>query len=384
MKTDYLLEALSHPSCFAPAGNYFKVLRECGGVEWKHVPITLLRSGLNLANTPNRLYERLRWGRTVDRVRLQEPPIFILGHWRSGTTYLHNLLAKDRHLGFVTTLQAFYPAVTLQSLWLLPLLRRLPPQKRHGDNVLVGLEDPQEEEFALAILSPLSLYHFITFPRSSYRLFSEAVLFEGVPDTLKAEWQRAYLRILKTATLIAGGRRLVLKNPCNAARIPQLLELFPEAKFIHIYRNPCRVYYSTRHYFLSGLAQSQLQSVTPAELDEAVFHFYEGMMRKYWATKDLIPEGNLVEIRYEEFERDPLRSLAEIYEGLKLPGFDGAKEAFEGYIASQASYQQNRFSADPEELAAVTERLRFALDRLGYDAPEGIESGPRAVAGTAG
>ncbi len=384
MKTDRFLETVFHPSCYAPTSNFFRVLRRCGGVDPKYVPITLVRSGLNLANAPLRLYERLRWGRAVERVQLREPPIFILGHWRSGTTYLHNLLAQDRDLGFVTTMQAFYPAVTLQSRWLLPLLRRLPPQKRHGDNVLVGPEDPQEEEFCLAILSPLSLYHFTSFPRSSYRLFDEAVLFEGVPDALKAEWQRAYLRILKTATWIAGGRRLVLKNPCNTARIPQLLELFPEAKFIHIYRNPCRVYYSTRHFFSSGMALSQLQSVTRAELDEAVFHFYEGIMRKYWATKDLIPEGNLVEIRYEEFERDPLKSLRDIYECLNLPGFVRAEEAFSRYIASQASYEQNRFKADPKELAAVTERLRFALDRLGYDAPESIESGPRAVVGVAG
>ena len=36
-------------------------------------------------------------------------PLFILGHWRSGTTFLHNIFAQDKHFGYTTTYQTVFP-----------------------------------------------------------------------------------------------------------------------------------------------------------------------------------------------------------------------------------------------------------------------------------
>ncbi len=55
------------------------------------------------ANSVLNLAERAVFGRRVARVRLDHPPLFILGHWRSGTTLLHNLLARDPQFVAPTT-----------------------------------------------------------------------------------------------------------------------------------------------------------------------------------------------------------------------------------------------------------------------------------------
>jgi len=38
-----------------------------------------------------------------------EPPVFILGVWRSGTTHLHNLLTRDTRFGYANLYQALNP-----------------------------------------------------------------------------------------------------------------------------------------------------------------------------------------------------------------------------------------------------------------------------------
>ncbi|TFG37549.1 MAG: sulfotransferase, partial [Candidatus Aminicenantes bacterium] len=67
------------------------------------------------------------------------------------------------------------------------------------------------------------------------RIFDRYVMFEDVSPTVVEKWQAIYLRFLKKLTFSSGGKRLLLKNPANTARIRVLLELFPDAKFIHVY-----------------------------------------------------------------------------------------------------------------------------------------------------
>ena len=94
-----------------------------------------------------------------------EPPIFILGHWRSGTTLLHELLVQDPRHTFPNTYQCFDPCHFLLTE---RLVRRycnwLLPARRIMDNMPVGWERPQEDEFALALLGQPSPYLTIAFP----------------------------------------------------------------------------------------------------------------------------------------------------------------------------------------------------------------------------
>ena len=129
------------------------------------------------------------------------------------------------------------------------------------------LDAPQEEEIALGKVLPWSFYNQFLFPRRARQLFDKYVLFSGAAPNDIAEWKREYLRILKVASLHAGGKRLVLKNPVNTARLSLLYDMFNSAQFIHIHRDPYEVFSSTRNLHRKILAFSLFSAFpTPSSM----------------------------------------------------------------------------------------------------------------------
>lgn len=66
-------------------------------------------------SSPFRVFEGVYFNGRVTKTPIKESPIFIIGHWRSGTTYLHYLMSRDKNLACVSTFQALAPEVFLAS-----------------------------------------------------------------------------------------------------------------------------------------------------------------------------------------------------------------------------------------------------------------------------
>ena len=80
---------------------------------------------------------------------LEHDPVFILGHWRSGTTFVHNILAQDPRFGYTTTYQTVFPHYMMAMQWLFkPVMGWLMPSHRPTDNMARAADLQQEEEFA--------------------------------------------------------------------------------------------------------------------------------------------------------------------------------------------------------------------------------------------
>jgi hypothetical protein len=357
------------PLAFGSFRNWLRLLHDNGGIERAYLRRAAFVTLVSLATGPLRLYERRRYHDTIRRSPLPAPPIFVVGHWRSGTTHLHNLLCQDSRFGYVTTFQTLAPDLLfVGARTLMPLLRRMAPTTRAMDNVSLSLDGPQEEELAIAALSPYSFFHGWSFPRRARHYFERYALFQGISAAELARWQAVYDTVLRKATLAMGGRRLALKNPANTGRIPALLEMFPDARFIHIYRNPYAVFLSTRHFYERSIATFNFQRVTRDEIEANVLLFYRLMMRKYLDDRKLIPVGNLVEVRFEDLEADPLSELRRVYEHAALPGFAAVEGDFQAYCAAQRGYRKNRFEATDAAIGAVERHWRFALEEWGYSA----------------
>ncbi|MGC9308500.1 MAG: sulfotransferase family protein, partial [Thermoplasmatota archaeon] len=195
---------------------------------------------------PLNLLEKLRYDDAIRGMRLEEPPVFIVGHWRSGTTFLHNILSQDSQFAFPTTFQTVTPGLFLRFEKLVkPIVAASLPEKRPEDNVDLGPDLPQEEEYAMGNLSPYAFYNGWCFPRNM-SFYHRYVCMDDVPPGQVTEWKQMYHYFLQKVALAGGGRRLVVKNPANTARVKLLLEMYPEAKFVHIYRNPYHVYLSMK------------------------------------------------------------------------------------------------------------------------------------------
>ncbi len=316
--------------------------------------------------TPLHHLERWRVRKRVEEHDLAGPPIFIIGHWRSGTTHLHQLFSRDPQFGFVTLMQAAFPLDFLTSVGA-PLVAALLPPTRLVDQMPISIDSPWEEEMAMACFGPLSFFHAFFFPHEARRIYRSAVHFDDVAPERIARWWHDYLYFLKKVQCAQSRRRLVIKNPANSARVATLRERFPGAKFIHIHRHPEEVYASTMLLHRQARKAWALQDGDDARLRDTVLANYADLMRACFVqTKDL--SGNeLIEIRMSDLESQPLATLESIYRQLELPAFDGARPHFTSYLDKLGVFPKNRLSLEPGEREAVRAQLRHVFERWHYE-----------------
>src|SRR5262249_13020715 len=119
----------------------------------------------------------------------------------------------------------------------------LMPSRRPMDNMAFGWDRPQEDEFALCMMGAPSPYLSIAFPNRPL-LDQDAYNPETLRPRQRKRWKEALFSFLQRLTF-KDPRRLVLKSPTHTSRIKTLLELFPDARFVHIVRNPYVVFPST-------------------------------------------------------------------------------------------------------------------------------------------
>lgn len=237
------------------------------------------------------------------------------------------------------------------------------------DKVEVSIDAPAEEEWAIANIS-YSKRHVACFPRGAREYFLN--LDDRKKQIMIETWKKIYLRTCKKATYAFKGKRLVLKNPGNIRKIKTLLEMFPEAKFIHIYRNPYRVYASRKHSFETRSPKMRLQNRDEAE-SETILKAYQKVMQLLFDNQALIPEENFYEIKYEDFVGNELAELEKIYQQFNLPEFDKAKTHFQEYLDSQANYKTNKYSLDDETIAKIYDAWKFTIDKWQYSPPQQVK-----------
>ncbi|MFZ1575775.1 MAG: sulfotransferase [Chromatiaceae bacterium] len=367
------LGALGHPLALSPFRHWLGLLRSGGGVDPKYYGRAAFITAVSAIATTGRIRERYLVSRRLRDLHFREDPLFIVGHWRCGTTFLHNLFCQDRQFSYVTTLQSQAPKAFFANYWLLRrIMPAFMPNIRPMDNMPVDVDSPQEEEFCLSNACPHSFYLWLYFPRAMEDRFEKYVLFEGVSDEERAEWSREYIEMLKKASAHMEGKPLVLKNPCNTARIDQLRRLFPHAKFIHIYRNPYIVYRSTVRLWQKLQPLLALQHLDPETLDSLVLTRYRLMMERYFQQRELIPDESIAEVRYEDLVSQPLSELHRLYEHLHLDGWENAKPDIERYVNSLAGYRASQYRFTQDEIEKVERYCGLAIERFEYERPQTV------------
>lgn len=330
------------------------------------IPKMLFITGAIILSIPFQVWERIKYRRKLKAVQIKNP-VFIIGHPRSGTTFLHYLMSKDPAFGYCTTLQAMIPHLFLTcSDFFSRLLSKALPEKRPMDNMKMGAHLPKEEEFALAGYGPESIVTGYYFPKNFKWNFDRNVLFTGNPSGRK-RWKKNFAHFLAKLALVNPGKMLLLKSPANTARVDEILSLYPDAKFIHIYRNPYDVFQSHLHLFQKLLPMLAFHEVNDEQLEEIVFETYIRIYKKYFQSKPEIPEGNFVEVRYEDFVSDPVKELENIYNKINLKGFKIAKPFFEEETGASSDYSKNKFTLSKELAGKIERRLEFAFEAFGYN-----------------
>ena len=330
-----------------------------------------LLATITAASAFNSLAEPLseaRFRRLLRQPPATPPPLFIVGHWRSGTTLLHELLMLDPRFCCPSTYQCFAPGHFLLTESILTrLLAWMVPRKRPMDNVAAGWDRPQEDEFALANMGAPSPYRRMAFPATSS---AEPVALD-VTRLAPAEldrWQRTLRRFLARLA-VRDARRPVLKSPPHTARVGVLADMFPEAKFLHVVRDPFVVFPSTIRLWRSLDEVQGLQVDRGEALERYVFACFDEMYAAFERDRRNLAPDRLHEVRYEDLVADPVAVLEGAYTHLGLDGFVAARPAVEEQARAMKRYRTNTYQHDPRIVREVAVRWRSFIDRYGYDVP---------------
>jgi len=358
----------SHPLMGADPATLCGALVRNRGVSWKCALHALAFLGASLARSPITLLElAMMSGKAAE----MKTPLFIVGHWRSGTTHLHNLVGRSQEFGIISPLAAGLPWETLTlATWLRPLLELALPKDRGVDRVAVTGGSPQEDEIPVASMQPYSVFHAIYFPRQFEKNFAEGVFFEGLSEEEIKRWGDKMRYFLRKVSRHQGGKRLLIKNPVYTARVRRIREIWPDAKFIHIYRNPYTVYASTVRYFKKLLPSLALQSYESLDVERLVLKTYPRMLDELYESTTGMGASQFAEVRFEELEQEPLKVLERLYKDLELEDWETSREATEAYLKSIDDYRKNQFTIAKEDQAAVDEHWGKYVKKWGYSAPE--------------
>lgn len=367
-----------HPLAGSNPATLFGLLARHRAIDPARLPHLAMVLAAVLLRQPFSLAERA-WV-AARRLPPPPPPVFVIGHWRSGTTFLYELLSRDPAFAWAGPVAVGLPwDMLLMARLLRPLLERAVPSDRAVDRVPVTPHSPQEDEFALANMQGLSFLHGLTFPRRLAEEFRRGVFFDGATPAEVARWA-ARLRLLVAKLSLAHGRRPVLiKNPAHTARVALLAGMFPGAKFVHVHRDPFTVFQSMRRFHARLTPMLALQRATGAPVDAVILETYRRMMEALLAQSAGLPPEQFAELAFADLERDPLTALAGVYERLGLPGFAAARPRFQAHLDARRGHVKNSWDLTPEVVDLVTTHWRPFLDRWRYAAPSAVRpSGPCA------
>jgi omega-hydroxy-beta-dihydromenaquinone-9 sulfotransferase len=335
-----------------------------------------------MMNSVFSVLQHLIYGRKINRTAIAAPPVFIIGHWRTGTTWLHEMLALDPRFVVPTTYECLASAHALVTAPISALSRFRVPAQRPMDGMPLSWEAPQEDELAVMNLGAGSFFETFAFPnRRPVR--AEYIELTKLSEKQRRKWIAARIYFMKqilyrrecqpqrSATSLAVSR-LLLKSPADTARLGLLCSLFPQACFIHLVRNPGDIFASTTRFWESLAATQSLQvpdwdpqpDGTPS-IDEFVLTTFERLYRNFELERHAIPSQQIIDVRYEDLVREPLRVMAGIYDHFSWNGFADVKPLLEAY-ARKTSRRPRRYELPLRSEGVVAARWRDYCTRYGY------------------
>ncbi|HMO86686.1 MAG TPA: sulfotransferase [Lacipirellulaceae bacterium] len=311
--------------------------------------------------------QSLLYGRRIRQVAVPDNPVFIVGHWRTGTTMLHELLALDPRHRAPTTYESLSPHHFLLTERLVRRFARwLLPGTRPFDNMRMSFDRPQEDEAALALRGVPSPFLAVAFPRRPLP-WPEYVDLDGLSPRQLADWQQGMRRLLKLLLVRRPGR-LVLKSPQHTNRIRLLSQMFPAAQFVYLVRDPYAVFPSTVHFWRTMYQRYGLQRFDETRLREQVLHDFAHMHQRVEQARAQLAPARLHEVRYEQLAADPLAEVERLYAALQLGDFEPARPAVAQYAERSRRYKTNDYDLDGATRREIAARWAPYFQRHGYDA----------------
>ncbi len=191
--------------------------------------------------------------------------------------------------------------------------------------------------------------------------------FKDITQDELDEFRKCFAQLVKISLWNTGGTQYLSKNPPHTSRIKVLHEMYPNARFVYLMRNPYTVFESTRNFFRNTIKPLQLHHIDDEELQNNILRNYMEMYHAYKEQKKHVPEGHIYEVKFEDIEKDAYGITHDIYDKLEIPGWEDAMADIEKYIGGKRGYKKNKYQYDPLTVSLVNEHWGEVLDEWGYE-----------------
>lgn len=299
--------------------------------------------------------QSLLWGRALSRLELPDDPVIVIGHWRSGTTYLHQLMSADPGAATARNVLTVAPQAALVLKPLIGrVLGRVMTATRPIDAVPWSACDPQEDEIGLARLTVDSHMAGVAFPQDYLRHFHRCTL----STTRHFQQQLLHFTRITWAHDGEGKRHLLIKNPAHSARVPLLLDLFPRARFVLMKREPAD---AVRSLTLVKQKLADLVGLQPApdqhrQVEETAMA-HRLLLEAFESARPMIPAGQLVEVEFDDLTSSPLAAVERIYRELSIDGWNQARDAIKARAERARTYSPDKVMLEPQAERRLQELL---------------------------
>ena len=311
-------------------------------------------------------FDWIRYRSMRDGVSLDFPPVFIIGHWRSGTSFLHNLLCQVYPAAYTTTYHAAFPNNLFAFRGLVKFFMKVfLPRERPTDAMKMHPDLPQEEEIALGQERFFSFYYWFYFPRQAATIAEEFLYLGGPEDRRSIAFAEHYREFIHRCLLHTRGKVFISKNPANTARIAILADRFPDARFIYLQRDPYETLNSSLIFFKSLVKGISMQDYEEKEVECFAVDNYKRLVSTYLETKELIHPAHLIELSYEELIQQPAAVLSDLTERLNL-GVRADLSGLADYQVESRNFPRRKYRFKDAFLDTVNNRVGNLISQQGY------------------
>ena len=246
-------------------------------------------------------------------------PIFITGLPRSGTTFLFDLLNTNKNLRgpLYWEITRPTPIINQNSKWAyfrsfftdveLNLARLIVPNLDAMHKIRAN--SPEECE-QLNTITAKSIVYIYMAKLPNYLQYLMQTDFKNV-----FQWHKKFFQILEVSNR---PKKWLLKDPSHIEHIPEILEVYPNARFIHIFRDPLKSIASTCS-LTSKIQKGLSNSVSNQDIGKDIMTFWENAIAKNKIGRTFLKADQNIDIEYSEFIADPIETIKNIYDFLKLP-----------------------------------------------------------------
>lgn len=285
------------------------------------------------------------------------PPIIVIGLPRSGTTFLHRMLAADP---------------THQSIPKWRLMKPFPPTNGRSDN---RYETIVKNEKVLQRLRPeLNSKHVTSADVAEECMliqslsFNSAIFYAAAPVFTYLEWfltadrhamYQEYASVLRWYQH-EDSRRLVMKSPSHMSDLPALMTAVPNALIVQTHRDPVKVINSVNSLFHT-LHTMLMKPYVPEKMVEANLRYMELLVQQNQAARETL-NHNICDIFYDELVANPVGAARKIYTHFGLAWTDEKEQQLSQYIADnpRGKHGVHQYSAADFGLTDAQIRERFA------------------------